>query len=120
MLSAPRAFWVTLRRAEANPSKTPFDDPGQGPRRLSTLELIDGAGRKAALAGRGTKAGGYWAAQPLPDGTGVGLTLLLGEGVATVLSATQATNHLGIAALSNSNWVNVAKYMRERFRPRRL
>ena len=83
--------------------------------RLSTLELIDGAGRKAALAGRGTEAGGYWAAQPLPDGTGVGLTLLLGEGVATVLSATQATNHLGIAALSNSNLVNVAEYMRERF-----
>src|SRR5579864_3046245 len=32
---------------------------------LSTLELIDINGRKSALAG-GAKAGGYWAAQPLP------------------------------------------------------
>jgi putative DNA primase/helicase len=31
---------------------------------LSTLELIDEAGRKSALAG-GAKRGGYWAAQPL-------------------------------------------------------
>src|SRR5262249_48003834 len=38
--------------------------------RISTLELIDGTGRKAALAGRGTKAGGYWTAQPLPEGAG--------------------------------------------------
>jgi len=30
---------------------------------LSTLELIDGDGRKSALAGRGSKSGGYWAAQ---------------------------------------------------------
>jgi putative DNA primase/helicase len=28
---------------------------------LSTLELIDGAGQKAALCGRGTRAGGFWA-----------------------------------------------------------
>jgi len=47
--------------------------------RLSTLELIDGAGRKAALAGRGTKAGGYWTAQPLPDGAGDDVILLIGE-----------------------------------------
>ncbi len=34
---------------------------------LSTLELIDEQGRKAALYG-GAKAGGYWAAQTLPEG----------------------------------------------------
>ena len=45
---------------------------------LSTLELIDGGKRKTALAGRGTKVGGYWAAQPLPDGGGDGLALLIG------------------------------------------
>ena len=28
---------------------------------ISTLELIDGDKRKAALAGRGSKVGGYWA-----------------------------------------------------------
>ena len=97
------------------PRRPPFDDPGQGPRQT----VYTGADRRRWAQSRarraGTKAGGYWAAQPLPDGTGVGLTLLLGEGVATVLSATQATNHLGIAALSNSNLVNVAEYMRERF-----
>ncbi len=54
---------------------------------LSTLEQIDGSGRKAALAGRGSKVGGYWATERLPDGDGAGLTLLIGEGVATVLSA---------------------------------
>ena len=31
--------------------------------------------------------GGYWAAQPLPDGDGNDSVLLIGEGVATVLSA---------------------------------
>lgn len=82
---------------------------------LSTLELIDGAGRKTALAGRGTKAGGYWASERLPDGDGAGLSLLLGEGVATVLSASEATGHPGIAALSSGNLPVVAKAMRERY-----
>ena len=38
---------------------------------ISTLELIDGGKQKGALAGRGTKRGGYWAAQPLPAGRAV-------------------------------------------------
>jgi putative DNA primase/helicase len=82
---------------------------------LSTLELIDGDKRKAALAGRGTKAGGYWAAQSLPEGDGVGLTLLIGEGVATALSAKEASGHPAIAALSSGNLLAVAKAMRERY-----
>lgn len=80
---------------------------------LSTLELIDESGRKAALAGRGSKVGGYWATQRLPDGDGAGLTLLIGEGVATVLSASEATGHPAIAALSSGNLLAVAKVMRE-------
>lgn len=83
--------------------------------RLSTLELIDGSGRKAALAGRGTKTGGYWATQRLPEGDGAGLTLLIGEGVATVLSASAATRKPGIAALSSGNLPAVAQAMRKRF-----
>lgn len=79
---------------------------------LSTVELIDGAGRKTALSGRGTKAGGYWATERLPDGGGVGLALLIGEGVATVLSAKKATGHPAIAALSSGNLPTVAKAMR--------
>ena len=82
---------------------------------ISTLELIDGDKRKAALAGRGSKAGGYWATERLPDGDGAGLILLIGEGVATVLSATAATGKPGIAALSSGNLPTVAKAMRERY-----
>jgi phage/plasmid primase-like uncharacterized protein len=82
---------------------------------LSTLELIDGSGRKTALAGRGSKAGGYWATERLPDGDGAYTTLLIGEGVATVLSAMAATGHPVIAALSSGNLPAVAKAMRERY-----
>ncbi|OJZ19773.1 MAG: hypothetical protein BGP21_03370 [Thiobacillus sp. 65-29] len=78
---------------------------------LSTLELIDEEGRKSAVYG-GAKAGGYWAAQQLPDGDG--LTLLIGEGVATVLTAKESSGHLAIAALSAGNLSTVAKAMRER------
>ncbi|WP_172203097.1 AAA family ATPase [Niveibacterium sp. COAC-50] len=82
---------------------------------ISTLELIDGAKRKAALAGRGSKVGGYWASERLSSGDGEGLTLLIGEGVATVLSAKQATGHPAIAALSSGNLRTVTKVMRERY-----
>lgn len=82
---------------------------------ISTLELIDGDKRKAALAGRGSKVGGYWATERLPDGDGAGLTLLIGEGVATGLSASKATGHPAIAALSSGNLPAVAKAMRERY-----
>lgn len=81
---------------------------------ISTLELIDESGRKAALAGRGSKVGGYWANERLPE-TGKGLTLLIGEGVATMLSAKQTTGYPCIAALSSSNLVAVAKSMSERY-----
>ena len=82
---------------------------------ISTLELIDGDKRKAALAGRGSKVGGYWATERLPDGDGAGLTLLIGEGVATGLSASEATGHPAIATLSSGNLPAVAKAMRERY-----
>jgi putative DNA primase/helicase len=59
--------------------------------------------------------GGYWATERLPDGDGAGLTLMAGEGVATVLSAKAATRHPGIAALSSGNLPAVAKAMRERY-----
>ncbi len=82
---------------------------------ISTLELIDGDKRKAALVGRGSKAGGYWATERLPDGNGNGLTLLIGEGVATVLSAKEDSGHPAIAALSSGNLRAVVKVMRERY-----
>lgn len=82
---------------------------------ISTMELIDGDKRKAALAGRGSKVGGYWATERLPDGDGSGLTLPIGEGVATILSAKEASGHPAIAALSSGNLPTVAKAMRERY-----
>lgn len=80
--------------------------------KLSTLELIDACGRKVALAGRGTKTGGYWAAQSLPDELE---TLLISEGVATALSANEATGLPVVAGLSSVNLLAVAKAIRERY-----
>jgi putative DNA primase/helicase len=82
---------------------------------LSTVEFIDEQGRKSALRGRGSRAGGYWATDPLPQGNGEGLTLLIGEGVATVLSARAATGHIGIAAFSEGNLCAVSSQIRQRF-----
>lgn len=79
---------------------------------LSTCELIDEAGRKSAVYG-GAKGGGYWSAQPLPNGDGAGLVIMIGEGVATVLSGHEASGNPAIAALSSSNLQEVAKVMRE-------
>lgn len=80
---------------------------------LSSIEMIDETGRKSALAG-GAKAGGYWAAQALPEGDGAGVVVLVGEGVATVLSAREATGHLAVAALSAGQLEAAARSIRDR------
>jgi len=82
--------------------------------KFTTCELIDETGRKSAIAS-GAKAGGYWAAQSLPHGDGAGLRLLIGEGVATVLSAIEASGHPGIAALSAGNLPAVARAMHDSY-----
>lgn len=82
--------------------------------RMSTLEMIDQDSRKTALAG-GRKSGGYWAAQPMPAGDGLGLTLLIGEGVATALAAGAATGQHAFAALTKDNLRNVAEIMRQHY-----
>lgn len=79
--------------------------------KLWTVEMIDEKGRKAALYG-GAKAGGYWATGSLPENDGAGSCILIGEGVATVLSAWQATGHPGVAALSAGNLESVARTIR--------
>ncbi len=83
---------------------------------LTTLELIDGRGRKTALAG-GRKSGCWWAAQPMPESLE---RLLIGEGVATVLSACEATGWPGVAALSCGNLKAVARAMRQRYPDARI
>lgn len=85
----------------------------EGKRVISNVELIDGLGLKAALPGRGTKAGGFWAAAKLPECDEDGLTILIAEGVATALSAQQATGHPTVASLSAGNMPAVAKLMHE-------
>lgn len=81
---------------------------------LSTCEFIDENGLKSALAG-GRKSGGFWAAQPLPAGDGQGQCLLVGEGVATVLSAREATGDPAVAVLTCGNFMPVARMLRERY-----
>ncbi|MGF6904642.1 DUF927 domain-containing protein [Paraburkholderia sp. GAS348] len=82
----------------------------------STLEMIDDNGRKSALAG-GAKAGGYWAAQEMPDAPGV---VLVAEGIATALSATQCTGYPATASLSVGQMEAAVKAMRERYPDARL
>jgi len=80
---------------------------------ISTLELIDGDGRKSAVYG-GVKAGGYWAAGRLPEGDG-SEPLQIFEGVATTLSGRESNERLSVAALSAGNLPAVAKVMRQRY-----
>jgi putative DNA primase/helicase len=84
-------------------------------REIATVELIDESGRKAGLYGRGTRTGGYWATRRLPDGEGRDTTILIGEGVATVLSATEAVDTTGVAALSAHNVGNVTRIIRQQY-----
>jgi putative DNA primase/helicase len=59
--------------------------------KLSTIEMIDEAGRKSAIAGS-AKSGGYWSAQSIPENDSTELYILIGEGVATVLSVRESMN----------------------------
>lgn len=80
-----------------------------------TVEFIDEAGRKTALAGRGTKTGAYgvlMACQGVPD------VVLVGEGAATVLSALEALagrNVAGFMTSCNTNMPKVAQAIRAQY-----
>ena len=78
---------------------------------LCTAELIDTHGHKAALRGAGTRSGAFWATGKI-DGAA---TLLLCEGVATALSASQCTGHVAVATFSNANMPAVAKALRQQY-----
>ncbi|WP_028221005.1 PriCT-2 domain-containing protein [Paraburkholderia oxyphila] len=81
---------------------------------VSTLELIDEAGNKSSLAG-GVKKGGYWIAGPAPTTREQAVPILIGEGMATMLSAHRATGWVALAALSSGNLPPVAESVREQF-----
>jgi putative DNA primase/helicase len=81
---------------------------------ISTLELIDEHGRKSSLAG-GMKRGGYWIAGPAPTKGEPTAPFLIGEGMATVLSAHLATGWVALATLSSGTLPHVAGILRERY-----
>jgi putative DNA primase/helicase len=83
-------------------------------RTVSTLELIDEAGNKSSLAG-GVKKGGYWIVGPAPIAGEKAPPILIGEGMATMLSAHRATGWVALAALSSGNLPIVAQSVREQF-----
>ncbi|KVW14662.1 DNA replication protein [Burkholderia cepacia] len=81
---------------------------------VSTLELIDEVGNKSSLAG-GVKKGGYWIAGPAPVAGDEAMPILIGEGMATMLSAHRATGWGALAVLSSGNLPPVAESIREQF-----
>jgi len=86
--------------------------------RVTTVELIDETGLKSAMFG-GQKAGAYWC-HGLPEGDGVGSTIVIGEGIATVKTAADLTGWLPVAALTCGNLEAVAVALRERYSAARL
>ncbi|WP_250489897.1 DUF927 domain-containing protein [Caballeronia sp. INML2] len=78
---------------------------------LSTVELIDGDGRKSALKG-GAKSSGFWSVARLPEAPE---RILVAEGCATAMSAHACTDDAAVASLSAGNMTKVAKALRERF-----
>lgn len=89
----------------------------RGTGKRASLQFIDGEGRKRFLPG-GEKKGCYF---PIParDGSKAG-PLLIGEGIATVLSACMATGHAGLVAFDAGNLEAVAKVARETYPEREL
>lgn len=84
----------------------------QGESTMCSMEFIDEEGRKSRLPGFGTSTGGYWSTECIEKEPPL---ILIGEGVATTASASQAINAPGIAALSSSNLPSIARAIRESY-----
>lgn len=81
----------------------------------TSLGFIDPEGRKHFLCG-GLIAGCCWTTESPPKDDSPGLHLLLGEGIATVLSAVKALpGSLGVAALMNSNLPAITSTLRQKY-----
>ncbi|MEO5363923.1 MAG: DUF3987 domain-containing protein, partial [Magnetococcus sp. DMHC-8] len=79
-----------------------------------SVQMIDEVGRKAFLSGSRV-AGGYWVSHVLPGGDGAGVSFLVGEGVATALSALQGKPGIAVASMMDSNLPAVAQMLRARY-----
>ncbi len=86
---------------------------------ISATELIDESGRKAGNAG-GERTGGFWMLDKLPEHDSANVTILLGEGAATVCSAQAASGHTAVAAFSCGNLLPVAQMLRAQFPTTRI
>ncbi|MRR56377.1 MAG: DUF3987 domain-containing protein [Deltaproteobacteria bacterium] len=86
---------------------------------ITTIEMIDETGLKAGLK-NGQKKGCFWSTGKLPDCVGTGLTIGIGEGVATMLTYHAASNNISIAALSCGNLKAVALFFRNRYPAARI
>lgn len=87
--------------------------------RLTSCQLIDDEGRKHFLYG-GELRGSYWSTGKLPEDDSSDLVILVAEGVATALSAEQATKHIAVAAMNCGNLPAVARELRRRYPAARL
>lgn len=80
---------------------------------VTNIELIDERGRKTCLPGVGTRSGAFWMTHPFPDGKTTDKTFVIGEGFATVLTASNCTDQsIGVVAFSATNLRNVVETFR--------
>ena len=83
---------------------------------IQTLQLIDPEGQKYFLSG-GKKKGAFWQSQKFPKERTAKPILVLGEGLATVMSVVQHSNHscIGIMVCDCGNFMAVATELRRSF-----
>lgn len=82
--------------------------------RLSSVELIDGAGSKVSLKG-GRMGGAFWTPDGLVEAAESGSRIWIAEGIATALSISQVKGFPCVAARSCGNLCATAKTLRNRF-----
>ena len=82
--------------------------------RLSSVELIDGAGSKVSLRG-GRMSGAFWTPDGLIEAAKSGSRIGIAEGIATALSISQVKGFPCVAARSCVNLEATAKALKNRF-----
>lgn len=83
---------------------------------IQTLQFIDPDGQKYFFYG-GRKKGAFWLSEKLPEQRTAKPVLVLGEGLATVMSVVQHTNYscIGVMVCDCGNFMAVATELRKRF-----
>lgn len=83
---------------------------------IQTLQFIDPDGQKYFFYG-GRKKGAFWLSEKLPEQRTAKPILVLGEGLATVMSVVQHTKHscIGVMVCDCGNFMTVATELRRKF-----